>query len=86
MENLETVKKTWTEVKETTADMLRNKYLITGRECFLAGVCLVLLGMVIGLICAPFTHGVNFTIRSHNGSNNGNHSANNSKEDKEKRK
>ncbi|MBO5210228.1 MAG: hypothetical protein J6B68_12950 [Lachnospiraceae bacterium] len=86
MENLETVKKTWAEVKETSADMLKGEYLVTGKECFLAGVCLVLLGMVIGLLCAPFTHGFNFTFGSHNGSNNGNHSANNNNGDKDKEK
>ena len=84
MENLETVKKTWTGVKETSVDMLRSEYLVTGKECFLAGICLVLIGMVIGLLCAPYTHGVNVTLGSHNGCNNGNNSANNSNGDTEK--
>lgn len=83
MEKLETVKQTWADVKETSADMLKSEFLVTGKECFLAGMCLVLLGMVIGMFCAPFTHGVNVTLGSHNGSNNGNHSANNNNGDAE---
>ncbi|MDD6811442.1 MAG: hypothetical protein PUD93_06220 [Lachnospiraceae bacterium] len=69
MENLRT---TWNEVKETTTTFFKREFVTTGKECFLAGICLVLFGTVIGLVCAPLTRGINITLWSHNGNNNGN--------------
>lgn len=69
---MENLKETWNKVKETSTDFLESEFFITGKECFLAGICLVLLGTVIGLVCAPLTRGVNITLWSHNGNNNGN--------------
>ena len=64
-----------TELKEMTGDFMRDEITITkldfcliGAICFLAGIC-------IGLLTAPFTHGI--SIGSHNGCNNGNNNGHN---------
>ena len=58
---------------------------MTGLNFFLLTAVLVLAGICIGLLTAPFTHGI--SIGSHNGCNNGNNSPCNNgleqKEDKE---
>lgn len=74
---MENLRRTWNEVKETTTTFLKSEFVTTGKECFLAGICLVLFGTVIGLVCAPLTQGINITLWSHNGNNNGSNNANN---------
>ncbi len=62
-------------LKEMTSDYMRDEITFTkldfcliGAICFLAGIC-------IGLLTAPFTHGI--SIGSHNGCNNGNNNGHN---------
>ncbi|MDE7247510.1 MAG: hypothetical protein K2N43_06455 [Lachnospiraceae bacterium] len=63
------------EWKEKALDTISGEVTLTkldfcliGAICFLAGIC-------IGLLTAPFTHGI--SIGSHNGCNNGNNNGHN---------
>ena len=61
-------------MKEKVMEILAGDVTITKKELLLAVTGYTLLGVVIGLIAAPFTHGV--TIGCHNGNNNGNDATN----------
>lgn len=74
-----------TELKEKVTTLMEREVKLTGLNFFLLTAVLVLAGICIGLLNAPFTHGI--SIGSHNGCNNGNNSPCNNgleqKEDKE---
>lgn len=65
---------TFTELKERTCKALEGEVTFSKLDFFLLGAILLLAGICLGLLTAPFTHGV--SIGSHNGSNNGNYSGN----------
>ena len=55
------------KIKETAVKLFTGEITVQKRELWMAGAICLLLGIVIGLIKAPLTHGV--TIGSHNGNN-----------------
>ena len=61
-----------TELKEKATTLMEREVKMTGLNFFLLTAVLVLAGICIGLLTAPFTHGI--SIGSHNGCNNGNNS------------
>ena len=64
-----------TELKEMTGDFMRDEITFTKLDFCLLGAVLLLAGICIGLLTAPFTHGI--SIGSHNGCNNGNNNGHN---------
>lgn len=64
-----------TELKEMTGDYMRDEITFTKLDFCLLGAVLFLAGVCIGLLTAPFTHGI--SIGSHNGCNNGNNNGHN---------
>ena len=64
-----------TELKEITGDFMREEITFTKLDFCLLGAVLLLAGICIGLLTAPFTHGI--SIGSHNGCNNGNNNGHN---------
>lgn len=58
-------------LKETAVKLFDGQVTVQKRDLWLAGTVCLLLGIVIGLVKAPWTHGVTI------GSNNGNYSGNN---------
>jgi len=70
------LKKTLSEVRKSSEKLFQGEITLSKRDCWLIGTVLVLSGITIGLLKAPLTHGINITIGSHNGCNNGNNSAN----------
>lgn len=67
-----------TEWKEKAIDMVRGDVTLTKLDFCLAGTICFLVGICIGMIAAPLTHGVSFfsyntNNGSGNGSKNGNH-------------
>ena len=65
---------TFTELKERTCKALEGEVTLSKVDFCLLGAVLLLAGICLGLLAAPFTHGV--SIGSHNGCNNGNNSGN----------
>ncbi|MBD5509030.1 MAG: hypothetical protein HDR05_13570 [Lachnospiraceae bacterium] len=63
------------ELKEMTGDFMRDEITFTKLDFCLLGAVLLLAGICIGLLTAPFTHGI--SIGSHNGCNNGNNNGHN---------
>ena len=63
------------EMKEMTGDYMRDEITFTKLDFCLLGAVLFLAGICIGLLTAPFTHGI--SIGSHNGCNNGNNNGHN---------
>ena len=63
------------ELKEMTDDYMRDEITFTKLDFCLLGAVLFLAGICIGLLTAPFTHGI--SIGSHNGCNNGNNNGHN---------
>ncbi|MDE7232451.1 MAG: hypothetical protein K2N37_05195 [Lachnospiraceae bacterium] len=64
-----------TELKEMTGDFMGDEITFTRLDFCLLGAVLFLAGVCIGLLTAPFTHGI--SIGSHNGCNNGNNNGHN---------
>ena len=60
----------WEEVKEKVTECLQGDVKLTKLDFVLLAAVLVLAGMCIGLLTAPFTHGI--SLFSGNGCNNGN--------------
>ena len=67
---------TITEWKEKTTEIVKGNLTLTRLDFFLIAVIMLLTGICIGFLTAPFTHGV--SICSNNRNNNGNHNGNNS--------
>lgn len=65
---------TFTELKERTCKVLEGEVTLSKLDFCLLGAVLLLAGICLGLLTAPFTHGI--SIGSHNGNNNGNYSGN----------
>lgn len=63
---------TFTELRERTCKVLEGEITLSKLDFCLLGAVLLLAGICLGLLTAPFTHGV--SIGSHNGCNNGNYS------------
>ncbi len=57
------------DLRETVVDYMKQEVTFTKLDFYLLGAVLFLAGVCIGLLTAPFTHGIN--IGSNNGSNNG---------------
>lgn len=55
-------------MKEKITELLTGTVIISRKELWLTVTSCTLLGVIIGLIAAPFTHGV--TLCSHNGNGN----------------
>ncbi len=55
-------------MKEKLTELLTGNVTISKKEFWLTVTSCTLLGVIIGLISAPFTHG--FTLFSHNGNGN----------------
>ena len=70
---------TFTELKERTCKTLEGEVTLSKVNFCLLGAVLFLAGICLGLLAAPFTHGI--SIGSHNGCNNGNNNGNNSGND-----
>lgn len=68
------MKKTVAEIKKSAEKLFQGEITIGKKECWLIGIILLLAGITIGLLNAPLTHGVNLSLFSHNGCNNGNNS------------
>lgn len=64
------VKKALAEVKKESEKFFQGELTISKRDCWLIGAILVLLGVAIGFINAPLTHGININIGSGNASGN----------------
>lgn len=64
-----------TELKGKTVDFMQGGLTLTKLDFFLIGAVCLLAGICIGLLAAPFTHGV--SIASNNGNNNGNNCGSN---------
>lgn len=64
------VKKALAEVKKESEKFFQGELTISKRDCWLIGAILVLLGVAIGFINAPLTHGININIASGNASGN----------------
>lgn len=67
---------TFTELKERTCKALEGEVTLSKLDFFLLGAVLLMAGICLGLLTAPFTHGI--SIGSHNGNNNGNNNGNGS--------
>ena len=63
------LKEKTTQLKEKTADFMIGELTLTKLDFILIGAICLLAGICIGLLTAPFTHGI--TIGSNNGNNNG---------------
>lgn len=59
-----------TEWKEKAIDAVSGDFTLTKLDFCLIGVICFLAGICIGMIAAPFTHGIKIGIGSYNGSNN----------------
>ncbi|MDE5865754.1 MAG: hypothetical protein K2H31_04025 [Lachnospiraceae bacterium] len=68
------MKKAVAEIKKSAEKLFQGEITIGKKECWLIGIILLLAGITIGLLNAPLTHGVNVSLFSHNGCNNGNNS------------
>ena len=69
------LKEKTTQLKEKTTDFMSGELTLTKLDFFLIGAICLLAGICIGLLSAPYTHGV--TIASNNGNNNGNNCGSN---------
>lgn len=67
---------TFTELKERTCKVLEGEVTFSKLDFFLLGAVLLLAGICLGLLTAPFTHGI--SLFSNNGCNNGNNNGNGS--------
>lgn len=63
------------ELKQKVIDCMKGEITFTKLDFFLIVAICLLGGICIGLLTAPYTHGV--TIASNNGNNNGNNCGNN---------
>ncbi|MDE6846271.1 MAG: hypothetical protein K2J99_10980 [Lachnospiraceae bacterium] len=68
------LKERTTELKERTVDFMLGDLSLTKLDFLLIGAICLLAGICIGLLTAPFTHGI--SIASNNGNNNGNNCGN----------
>lgn len=59
-----------TEWKEKAIDTIKGEVTLTKLDFFLIGAICLLAGICIGLLAAPFTHGIEIGIGSNNGNNN----------------
>ena len=69
------LRKIWAEVKKSSEKFFEGEITISKKECWLIGAIFVLVGIAVGFMNAPLTHGINITIGSNNqgnGSHNGN--------------
>lgn len=76
-----------TELKERTTQLMEENVTLSKLNFILLGTVLLLSGICLGLLAAPFSHGI--AIGSHNGCNNGNNNGNesgNNNGDKKKEK
>lgn len=64
------LKKALAEIKKASEKLFQGEITVSKKECWLAGIILVLTGIAVGLVNAPLTHGVNISLLSHNGCNN----------------
>ena len=63
-----------TQLKEKTTELMNGEITLTALDFCLIGAIMLLAGVCIGLLTAPFTHGI--SLCSNNGNNNGNNSGN----------
>ena len=70
-----------TESKEKVIDFMKMELKITGLNFVLVGAVMLLAGICVGFLTAPFTHGV--CIGSNNGNNRGNNCRNIPEEEEE---
>lgn len=64
-----------TELRGKTVNFMQGGLTLTKLDFFLVSAICLLAGICIGLLAAPFTHGV--SIASNNGNNNGNNCGSN---------
>lgn len=64
------LKEKTTELREKAADLMSGELTFTKLDFCLVGLVCLFAGIVIGLLTAPWTHGV--SIGSNNGNNSGN--------------
>lgn len=57
-------------LKEKKEQLFDGELTITKADLWIMGALLFVLGVLYGLMKAPWTHGVNMTIGSNNGNNN----------------
>ena len=65
---------TTTEVRQKATELAKGELTLTRLDFVLIGTILLLAGICIGLLSAPFTHGI--SVFSNNGNNNGNNCGN----------
>ncbi len=70
---------TTTELKQKAAGFTKGELTLTRLDFILIGAVLLLAGICIGLLTAPFTHG--FSLFSNNGNYNGNNCGNTEMQD-----
>ncbi len=70
-----------TELKERTTELMEENVTLSKLNVLLFGAVFLLAGICLGLLAAPFTHGI--AIRSHNGCNSGNQYGSDSDEEEE---
>lgn len=70
---------TITKVRQKAVELTRGELTLTGLDFILICAVLLLAGICIGLLTAPFTHGI--SLFSHNGNNNGNNNGNSTHDD-----
>ena len=75
---MENVKATLTEVKESTRRLFGKKVELSGGQWILVGAVLFMAGMMIGMLIAPITRGIQVSLFSNNGNNSGSNNGNNS--------
>ncbi|MCM1087428.1 MAG: hypothetical protein NC419_04680 [Muribaculaceae bacterium] len=75
------VKGIWKEIKQASVKLFEGEVTISKRECWLIGAVLLLAGIALGFIHAPLTHGVNISLMSNNGNDNGHNVGNGSGND-----
>lgn len=63
-----------TQLKQKAADLTRGELTLSKVDFILIGAILLLAGICIGLLTAPFTHGI--SVFSNNGNYNGNNCGN----------
>ena len=68
---------TTTELKEKTTDLLSGEVTFTKLDFCLVGAIAFFAGILIGMLIAPFTRGIQLSVFSHNGNGSGNHNGNN---------
>lgn len=74
---MENVKATLTEVKESTRQLLGKRVELYGGHWVLVGAVLFMAGIIIGMLIAPITRGIQISLFANNGNNSGNNNGNN---------